>query len=161
MANEQLSVERVRGLRVIVGAMALVMLGFAVVAVALVESGFHTTDDKLGVMMLVILGVFVVLETPAYVIIRRFVIGKLRQTLQEDTGEMDRTAKLAGGFSTITILGAPIPGGLGIYSVLIYLMSGSVVGLAAAGVALLLVLAHWPTENKIRGFVESVTGQRI
>ncbi|UCE59227.1 MAG: hypothetical protein JSU63_17505 [Phycisphaerales bacterium] len=141
--------------------MALVMLGFAIVSVALVESGFHTTDDKSGSIMLVLLGVLVVLETLAYFLIRRSMIGELRQTLQEDTGEMDRTAKLAGGFNSLTLLGAPMPEGVGLYSVLVYLMSGSVVGLAAAGVALLLVLMHWPTENKARSFVESVTGQRI
>ncbi len=155
--DDQLA-ERIQPLKVIILAMAGGMVAFAVVAAVVANGESFKPDEKAGPLLLGVLGLLAAGESVAYVVLRHVVLAKLKA--QEHGGSSaDPASRIGEGFSTLTIIGGAMAEGLGLFGVVIYLISGNAWGLAAAGGALLAVLAQFPTRARIRSFTSAVSGQ--
>ena len=155
------SADQIRTLKIIFAAMTGGVLAFSVVAVVLITSGSTSPNDKLGQTLLMVLGLIVGGEIPAYVFIRLSVVNKLRTLWQSDSSHVDLAARVHGGFMTLTILGAAMIEGVGLFGALIYLTTANAFGLVASGVTIVLLLILFPTQDKAQRFKANITGQSV
>ncbi len=144
-------------LRIIIGALTAGLLLFTVLVVFLVGSGTMLTSPAGADAFLIALAALAAGVAVAYPIVRRMQIGALARRLRGDSSE-EALPGLLESYRTLTISGAAMVEGPGLFAGTIYLLTGQRAVLVAAAAAVALLAAQWPTEEKFQRFTERVRG---
>ena len=159
MSMDQLA-ERLRPLKTTMVALAAGMLVLALAAAVAVLSEAMPIDESLGPILLMVLGLVAFGEAVGYIMIRQGVVRKTRTGLESCSAEIEQTAALANGFASLTIIGAAMLEGLGLFGAVIVLLTGQLAVLLAPALAIVFLLTlAFPTEKKAREFIGAVTGE--
>jgi hypothetical protein len=148
-----------RVLRIIIAAMMMGIIAFGVVVAALLGAGIVEGDAQLGKILLIALAAVGAAELPAYFAVRMAILGNLRRAGREGKPEDASSGRPAGGFNTLTLIGAALAEGFSLFGLVVVLVSGQWLALAAPLVGLILLARQFPTRDKFDRFVASVTGQ--
>ncbi|UCG15081.1 MAG: hypothetical protein JSV19_07260 [Phycisphaerales bacterium] len=143
-------------LRVIIGAMLAGMIAFGAVAVVL---GRQADDTTLATPLLVVLIVLSLGAVPTFVITRAVLRNRVRHSYELRPPTEDQTGKLVPILMTLTIIGAAMAEGVGLFGLVIYVITGTVWALIAPVVAILALVLQLPSRDKLNRFVADVTGQ--
>jgi hypothetical protein len=146
-------------LRLLVAAIAGSLLIFAGIAVLLVRSGTTESQSALIPTLLPILGLVAILELPVYLIIRRRIVVKARQTWECEPARDDLAAELLPSYSMLTIIGAALAEGFGLFGTVVFLLTGSWPALAAPAIAFVVLAAAFPSRDRLNRFVTAITQQ--
>lgn len=154
--------QAIRTLRVVVAGMAAAVAGVAAVMVAL---------DRPPVMpahvMLIVLLALAASAVPAYVFVRRALIAQAaakRRAAARGRGPEsavggDPLDEFAGVYLHVTLIGAALVEGVGVFGAIAYLVTGSWSALAAVGFALAGLAAQYPTRDKLQSLAQRVVQQ--
>lgn len=140
-----------RALRIVIVAMMGGILSFSVIAVVI--SPRMTKRPELAGLLLLILGALVVVEMLVYFVIRRGTMAKLRQSLREAPLDADSEGRMLPAMATLTLIGAAMAEGIGLFGVVAFLITGQTAALAAPAIALLVLVLRIPTQEKLSAFV--------
>jgi len=148
-----------QNLRLIIPAMAMGVIVFAAIVVFLITSGGMNTDPEPANLLLLVLAALAVMELAAYVVIRKVMMGNLRRRWVGRPVEDVPPEELARGFQTLTLVGAALAEGFSLFGLVILLVTGNWLAIAASAIGLLLIALHFPTRDKLSRFAGNVTGQ--
>ena len=148
-----------RVLRIIIAAMMMGIIAFGVVVAILVGADIVEEDAQLAKILLIALAAVGAAELPAYFGVRAAMLGNLRRAGGEGKPEDASSVSLAGGFNTLTLIGAALAEGFSLFGLVVVLVSGQWLALAAPLVGLILLARQFPTRDKFNQFVASVTRQ--
>jgi hypothetical protein len=154
---EGLARSELRALQVSVAAMATSLV--ALTAIALVLRGravLATGGEDLAHVFLTALAFLGVAEAAGFAVIRRTLLVRLRARLRAGRDTCD-APPLSAELRALTVVGAAMAEGFGIFGAAVYLASGAAWALAASAVALALLVLQLPAEERLRGLVESVS----
>jgi len=126
------------------------MTAFAVVAVALDEQIADRPD--LAPLLLLVLALLAVGDLVAYLAIRRSMMGRVRRLLDQGSEPTGLTQYLV----SLWIIPAAMAEGLGLLAIVIFLLTGNAIVLAAAAVALLILLGLFPTRDRVAQFLSTL-----
>lgn len=140
--------------RIIVGAMAAGMTMFGVIAAVLGPLG---SRDGLNVY-LVVLGGIAMGEAIAYRFLRDMRLNNLRARAPEWRAAPDPSAALIPEYHQLLVIRSGFCEGAGLFALVLYLLTGSILCLGYAVVALLLLVSGFPTRDALRDFTREVTG---
>ncbi|MFQ5807112.1 MAG: hypothetical protein ACE5I3_11750, partial [Phycisphaerae bacterium] len=98
-------------------------------------------------------------EIPAYALLRTAIMGNLRRTWDGRASDEVPKEELAKGFNLLTIIGGALAEGLSLFGLVILLVSGNWLAVAAPVIGLLLLAAQLPTRDRFNRFAGNVTGQ--
>lgn len=157
--NEKVA-KQLNALRVIVGTMAMGVIGFSVVAVVVTQSGDFKPVEGMVETLLPVLAAVAFFELPAYFVIRNGAIKRCRKDWSDEVTEDEASTKITQIFSTSTIIGAAMLEGLGLFGALIVLITGNLAILAVPGIAIvLLAVCSFPMIDKLRSLKARITGR--
>jgi hypothetical protein len=151
--------QAVRILRTIIVAMLAGVVGFGTIAVILVVGGYAGTQPQLATMMLAALGGLAVVELVGYTVVRAGITGNTRRSCQGQGPDLAPSEELLKGFQTITLIGAAMAEGLSLFGIVVLLVTGVWLALAAPAVGVVLIALQTPSRDKFNRFAGSVTGQ--
>jgi divalent metal cation (Fe/Co/Zn/Cd) transporter len=143
------------GLRVVI-----FVLAGAMIVTTLAAYFFHPMMDpglgagseeasNLPTTFLAILGLMIPVEVVAFWAVRKGLRKQLRQALSD--GNYQRGDSLPPTFVTICIIGAAMTSGIGYFAAVILLLTGSLIALAIAFAASVLILLQVPKDDSLRG----------
>lgn len=158
MTDDKLHPE-LQSMRVVVSAMAVGVIMFAAIVVFLIASGRMTGDPTLQNPLLLALLAVAVMEIVAYVVVRKLITDKLRRRwLSQETEELpaDDPAK---SYQAITLIGAAMAEGWSLFGLVVLLITGNWLAIAAPAIGVVLIALHFPTRDKCNRFAGNVTGQ--
>jgi hypothetical protein len=152
-------VVEIQSAQIILGAMVLGMLAFAGVAI-FVRPQMEPADPGLGRTLLITLIALAVGELAAYLVLRMSVIRRLRASLGGQAGGPELERMVAGQVLSLTIIGAAMLEGCGLFGIVIYLVSGATVGLLAPALAIGGMALLLPTRERNARFVARITDEQ-
>jgi hypothetical protein len=133
------------------------LLVFGCVATVVRASGFVWPAEGMGTVLLLILAMLAVGETVAYGVVRQATMRNAQRSYETCSTDTERSALILNSFATVVIIGCAMIEGLGLFGVVIYLVSGKGLGLLAGALAVILLAASFPTAHKFHSFESSVT----
>jgi len=133
---------------VILLALVLGIATFASVVVFLRLSSEREFDPSVGQLLLMTLGVLAVAELPVYFLLRRQFLARAR-AMRDEALELLRQGLTPQPLFSLTIVGAAMVEGLGLLGVLAVLLGAPLYALAAPALAVLLILAQFPTRERL------------
>jgi len=148
-----------QNLRLIIPAMAMGVIIFAAIVIFLITGGSMSTDPEPANLLLLVLAAFAVTELAAYVVVRKVVAGNLRRRWLGRAVEDVPSEELVKWFQTLTLVGAALAEGLSLFGLVILLITGNWLAIAAPAIGLLLIARNFPTRDKFNRFAGSITGQ--
>lgn len=148
--------QSLRSLQMIILAMMVGILAFATVAVAVSRQFGHQAD--LAPRLLLILAAVGLGELLAYRALRRAAIDRLRRLLQQDPAGQVQSATLATGLMNLRIIAAGMAEGFGLFGIVVFLVTGTAVALAAPVLALVILTRLVPTRDGISRFIAELSG---
>jgi len=137
--------------------MAAGVIGLMVVAFVLVANKPLPKDEKLATILLAVMGFMALSDLPAYVLVRTTLRTKLRDTVRQDT-QPDPLMSVLRAYSTMTIIGAAMAEGLGLFGAVICLVTGHMLAVAGPIVTLAVLFALFPSVQKVRNLAIDVLG---
>lgn len=142
--------------RLILGAMIMGIGVFTIVSLAIgpVDEGSEIANI-LGLVLLV-LGFS---ETMAFTIFRTFTLGKLRRDLENDPPDEDPVSRVLLTANRVTLIGAAMAEGWGLFGTVILLLSGNTLFLLAPLLAITLILLLFPSRHKLEALAARLTGR--
>ncbi len=158
MTNDKLH-PSLQNLRLIIPAMALGVIIFAAIVIFLVAGGRMNTHPTLENPLLLALVALAVMEVVAYIVIRKVITGNLRRRWLGHAAEDVPPDELAKWFQTLTLVGAALAEAPSLFGLVILLITGNWLAIAAPAIGLLLIALHFPTRDKLNRFAGNVTGQ--
>ncbi|MCP4544832.1 MAG: hypothetical protein GY835_00020 [bacterium] len=147
-------------LRIIIGAMIAALVLFGLTATFLVTSGTMTPQPDLAVLLLGALAALAVSELAAYIVLRQAFIKNQQQAWRNRSRDEELAPDLLTPFTTLTIIGTAMAEALGLFGVVIFLLTSHLGGLAGAVVSLALLLRQLGVRDRFQDFVRAVTGSR-
>jgi len=154
--------KQLMALRVIVGAMAFGIVVFSVVTVFAGATISQATDASLARILYVVLGVVAVCEVPAFFIIRQVVLGRAIEASRRGEGAQDPVKEALQPYATITVIGAAMVEGLGLFGAAICLVTGDRVALVVSGICMImLLLVFFPRRAKLQAIAERFAGRML
>ncbi len=143
--------------RIVNSSMAGGIVMFAIVTVVFVHTGVVKTNSESAPSLLLALGAVALFGIIAYPLLRRSMLGKLRARFEErSTSEID-PAELAPTFHTLTLIGAAMAEGFGLFGTVVLLITGQWAALAAPIIALIALAFLYPTERRLARFTTTIT----
>jgi hypothetical protein len=149
----------VRTLRIVMVAMLAGVVGFGAIAVILVVGGNIATQPQNANMLLAVLACFAVTGIVAYVVVRTALTGNVRRSCEGLAVDQVPAATLLKGFQMITLIGGALAEGVSFFGIVILLVTGAWLALAAPAVGVVLIALQAPSRDKFKRFAGSVTGQ--
>ena len=149
--------QSLRPLQIMILAMMVGILAFAAVAVAVSRQFDHQAD--LGPLLLLALAAVGLGELLAYSVLRRATINRLRKLVQADPAGQVQPTTLAPGLVTLRIIAAAMAEGFGLFGMVVFLVTGTAIALAAPVLALVILTRLVPTRDRISRFLAEVSGQ--
>jgi hypothetical protein len=148
-----------RPLQMIILAMMVGILAFATVAVAVSRQFGHEAD--LAPRLLLILAAVGLGELLVYRALRRAAIDKLRKALEQDPAGQIRPTTLAPGLMNLRIITAAMAEGFALFGIVVFLVTGTAVALAAPVIALVILTRLVPTRDRVSRFIAELSGQPL
>ena len=142
-------VVEIQSAQIILGAMVVGMLTFAGVAI-FVRPQMEPADPGLARMLLITLLALAVGEVAAYMVLRMSVIRRLRASLAGQAAGPDLDRTVAEQVLSLTIIGAAMLEGCGLFGIVIYLVTGATVALLAPALAIGGMALLLPTRSAER-----------
>lgn len=158
---KQNSLGNVRPLQIIVSAM---MAGLAVFGIiVLIVGSAMEPDARMSGILLAVLGAMGAMEVIGYLVLRTLLVGKLRRDSDRQpigqAGQPDAEQYALAAWSTLTLIRSAMAEGWGLFGGVIALATGSAMGLAAMVIALVLLAAGFPTQDRLTQFTSDITGR--
>lgn len=143
-------------LRIVLFALLAGLIAFGGFAIATAPTpGADANQDR--ILMFAVLAVAAA-EIPAYVLLRSILIGGVsRKTLDEPDGDHQPHARHV--YLMLTLIGAALAEGVGLFAIIVFMITGHVEILAVALLSLILIAIQIPSEHRAERFVEHVTGR--
>ena len=130
------------------------ILTFTGVVAFLRLSSEHEPEADVGRTLLFVLGFLAVLEIPIYLLVRKQLLARARAAKDEGL-ELLRQDLVPQPLFLLLVVGAAMVEGLGLLGLIAVQFGAPLYGLAAPALAVLLILAQFPTrerlENVVRG----------
>lgn len=156
MAESDQADRTMMGQRIIIGAMITGVVMFTVIALAIGPLSFdESLRNTLG-LVLVLLGTG---EVIAFTIVRTAILGKLSRDLANDPPGADPTTRVVPAVNTITLIGAAMAEGWGLFGTVILLLSGNMLFLIAPLLAVVIMLLILPSRPKLEALTARLTGR--
>lgn len=136
--------------RIIVIAMMGGLIAFGVVVAVLTRMNVIASGDIDANLMLGVLGVLALSEIVAYTILRKTMLTQAKSKLQGRSAAdppLDETAQI---LNVLTIIGAAMCEGIGLFGLVIVLITGNYAAAAFPLVALVLLALQIPSEHRLR-----------
>lgn len=143
-------------LKLVVAAMTLGVIAFAVAVVFLGPRLNIRRDPNLAPVLLTALAGLAVLELLAFLVARAGTTRRLRASLSPEDDDERILEKTRPAFATLTIIGAAMAEGLGLFSVVIYLLTNEATALVATAVSLSLLIKQFPSESRLYSLASRV-----
>ncbi|MBY0263800.1 MAG: hypothetical protein K2Q20_15755 [Phycisphaerales bacterium] len=145
-------------LRIIIAAFLFGVLGFAAVtAVIRLTAPARPAGGPTDSMLLGLTALLIVNSVVIGAFFRSQAVAKARRDHEAGPG-LDEPAILQ-KFGTVTILRGALAEGAALLGVMTTFLTGNWLGLVAAGFAMLVLAAAFPTRGKLEAFVRDVTGR--
>ncbi len=132
------------------------LLGFALVLVFLVQRQRPMVNPQMAEVLTLAAAVLLVGGSLAGRMVRRWWVKRLRS--RGSDGTPAGADELLPAFGTVTIVRAALAEAPGLFFLVIYMATGAVLGLVGAALALLALLAAFPTRFSFEAFAEAVSG---
>ena len=116
-------------------------------------------DPDMTNLMLGLLGALILMELPVYVIVRKRFTDKLRNKYQACDSRESQEEELVKGFLTLTLIGAAIVEGIGLFGIVITLITGTWLTIVAPAIGLMLLCLLFPSRDRYNQFASNITGQ--
>ena len=129
-------------------ALVLGIATFSGVVVFLRLRSERELDPAVGQLLLVTLGVLAVAELPVYFLLRKQFLARA-QAMKAEGLELLLQDLTPPALFSLTIIGAAMAEGLGLLGVLAVLLGAPLYALAAPVLAVLLILAQFPTRERL------------
>ncbi len=149
---------RLRPLKIIVASMLAGIVVLSLVALGVVRADSVSQDQGLALVLLVVLALLALGELPAYFVIRQALIAKLRAEKRDEESDQRRLSQFLSPFTTLTILAGAMAEGFGLFGAVVFMVTGQPAALVAPAIAALFLTAVFPSEQRLRAFVATVTG---
>ncbi len=98
---------------------------------------------------------------PAYVVVRATTMARLRRLVQESPPADDAAARALPAMATLTLIGAAMAEGFGLFGGTVFLITAAREALLAPAIALVLLVLKIPTQDKLAAFAADAAGQRV
>ena len=150
---------QVRTTQVIVAALCMGIVSFAAYAIVTGPSGEPPDDKFITIAAACLAPVCIVLSLIATRVAvtvnrRKIADGTWKPASQQGPAPSTDAGKLAFVYQVKTIIGAALIEGPAFLALLAYMIEGSQLSLAVAGVMLLGVMAHFPTASRVETWIE-------
>lgn len=133
-------------------------LAFGAIAGVLATSNPPAAPESAPIMLLV-WAVVAASSAVAYPIVRSAQTRMVKREWDASPGKDDPTGDLFPRWMTQWLIGAALVEGVTLFGIVILLVTGHKLAIAAAALAWLVLAAQVPTESGVRRFVQNVTGQ--
>jgi hypothetical protein len=150
----------IRACRIVIGGLigGLVMFGAVAMLVAPVSPSPDPTVTAALFGALALMGMGCAM---GYAAVRRAMLNELRARGSELTRESDPASVIMDRYRAFVTVGGGLIEGPGFLALVTYIVSGSVAALAAAGVAVLLLILHLPSAERVRRLAEDASQRRL
>ena len=161
---------RVKTIQIVVGALIAGCVGFLAVAAVIVSGDAFEPDPEMAQVMNLVLVLFLVGDLIAWAIAPRMMVAQGRRKIADGawtppqgsgSGEMvkfiERTGdagRLFALYMTRTIVACALLEGVAFFAIIVYLVTGSIVGLAIAVVLVIGLALHMPTRGGVLHWIE-------
>ncbi len=142
-------------LRIIVAVLAVGIVGLSAVALGVADGKPSQMDPSTADVLLLVLLALPVMELPSYLVLRSAMVANLRKTVADSTEPL---ARVQGAYTTMTIIAAAMAEGIGLFGGIVCLITGRTIALAGPALAIALLIALFPTREKLRNLAISVLG---
>ncbi len=145
------------GMQIIVVAMAGGILAFGVVVLVLgSRMGPHADIAKTLVPVLALVAAG---EAGAYLVLRTVFDKQARQQLEAAADQQAAQARALPIFQTLVLIRSAMAESMGLFGLVIVMVSGVKLVFLAPGLAIALLLLGFPTQDKLDAFVAKATGR--
>jgi hypothetical protein len=134
-------------LRIIVLAMLGGVVVLTVIAYLLGGTGEH--DAGFVQMMSLVLGMLGVGQVIGYLVVRNSMLRRIRSAVGSDAEPPWSADRVLPMLITVTIIGAAMAEGFGLFGAVLLLITGAYYFLAAPAIAILILLAHVPSRDRL------------
>ncbi|MEM7235969.1 MAG: hypothetical protein AAF517_27625 [Planctomycetota bacterium] len=145
----------VRGLQILLGAFAMGIVMFVVVA-HFVQ--LEPVDPDSNILQYVLIGM-VCLKLPVVLLIRKARFASAKSTIPEGATDEERDLHLIRIYAATTIVTAAIAEGSGLFGTVIFLLGGPKWVLGAPALAVLIIVSLIPTESRARAICAKLAGE--
>lgn len=148
---------RIRGLRVIHGAMMASVVGVSAIAVV-VRTVLELDIDGGGIanLLLGVAGLLVLTGSAAWFVIQRSVRAELQPKLSAIRTSAEPLLGVVGHYHRLVLLRAGLADAPALLGAISYLAGGSILGLLFPAASLLLLLATFPSRAAVERFLEGL-----
>lgn len=143
-------------LTIIILAMVMGLVTFSAVSLAI---GGVSNDPDMARLLLLAAVALGVGEIVMYAVVRASTLAKARREYAERGSDDDLETFVMPSLATLTIVGAAMAEGWGLFGVVIHLVTGEKIALAMPVIALVLLVLRIPTRDRQSHFISSVTGR--
>lgn len=153
------SIRAFRTIRLVVAAMATGVLAFGAMVVFMITGGVITTNPALANILLLTLAGLAFVEVVAYTMVRAICLDRARRAWNGAVADESSVDGVLSCFSTLTLIGAAMAEGFGLFGIVIFLLAGAWVAIAASALALLVIAIQFPSRARFTSFARNVTGR--
>lgn len=146
--------EAIRALRIVVGGLMGGLLSFTVLA-SIVGPVSRSPDLDLAPWMLIAVAVFGGGCAAAYAMFRRSLLRSLSARAAELRQQSDPSRLIVEQYRRFVVAGGGLIEGPGFFAAVTYLVTGNPLALGAAGLAVALLAAHFPSAGALRRLAEA------
>jgi len=146
-------------LRIVVIAMTVGVAAFTGVVYAIGSTRGALGRPASSEIMLAVLAALAAGAALAYFVVRRVIVSQLQRRCAGLDSHEDVTTLLMSQFFTLTVLGCALAEGPGLFGAVIYLLTQNALALLAPALAVLLLLAQFPTDGRFGSFSIAVLGR--
>ena len=154
--NDQLD-RQVLVQQVIVAMMMTGVVAFGAIVLLILPG--RTTSPEMANLLLPVLGVLAVGELVAYGVIRGVVLGNVRRQIEQGPSAPGNEGKALVAGQTLTLIRSAMAESVGLFGVVIVLISGNRLALVGPALALVIMALGFPTRNKLADLVSNLTGR--
>ena len=148
--------EAVRSLRVIVAGLIAGVVAFAILAV-IVRVVLPPRGSMPPLVLLGVLTMFILGSGAAYAVQYQKLVGDLRKRTAELRQMADPSSVIVGPYRAFAIIGAGLVEGPSFFALIVYILTGQPLALAAAALGVILLIVHFPSHAAIRRLAERAT----
>ena len=145
-------------LRLIIPTMAMGMIIFGIITLILGSMGDPEEMVRIEKLLLLALLALPIVELPAFFALRMGMMKKLQNTVSGMKPD-ECIQPIAAAYLQITLMGAAMAEGIGLFGIVIVLLTGNMLGWLAPVAALLVLYSMFPRIGAFQSFAGSVTGR--
>lgn len=158
-------------LRIIVVAMMMGVATFAVIAAVIGRPSADAPPDSNWQLFAIIVGVAALGGITAFPVVRQALVAQLRRRFEEGSGAVgdgesaasreERLAEVARPYMTLTIVAGAMAEGVGFLGCIFFILTHVWLMLIAPALAVLVLIAMFPTRSGLEHFYSEVSGRLL